>query len=290
MNAQTSFGTGTNGADTVYDCMTAYVEGVDYDDLTSSTINGRLGGVYTSSQYYPTDGTGTSNLMAAIAMKESSCRQFATREDFNSRSRDLFDLVANYDIYALFPHENQIPGSGVAIGDKIGLMQVDTTSIDAWDWEFNTCHGVTLFAGDDPTCTGLGIFAPSGVKLALAAAYENAIINGGTYIPPGKKKKKSTGSPLCGLPSLNGYELENMALVLYAGDLGPCLNKGYPPSSCQYYIPQCPSKNVTASATCGPGGTPGLECQGGWQWVANIDKQSAGISYVHFLRSFGQCQ
>jgi hypothetical protein len=195
--------------------------------------------------------------MTGVAMRESSYMQFVYPGGPGNEP-DLFDLEADYQIDALWPNES----SGG--GQYIGLMQILTSTNqqsdpNAWKWAApdpvagaNANDAVNLFSGN---------VAPN--KMIIASGYESDIINGvpSNHIPGHWN-----------LGSLTGLQLENMALVLYAGDipgngtLGAILTQ-------QYYIPQC--QGVQQLNNQGY-----LTCSTGWQWVINAANQSAGVNYV----------
>ncbi len=250
VTAQTSASDGG----TVQDCVTFYVEGAE-SGIPNATITSDLDNSYQTSKSYPNDGTATLNLMTGVAMKESSYRQFVTPAEGNS---DLFNLYAKTGIEAKWPDEN-VATSQVPRGAYLGLMQVQTatnqaTDPNAWDWTTNAGDAVNLFSG-----------ATSPNKITIAAGYENDIING-------VKSPKIPGH--VGLVSLTGFQLENMALVLYAGDV-PSNESLATVLTQQYYMPQCPAPGVQGTNKQG-----NLTCSTGWQWIVNTVNQSAGVNYV----------
>jgi len=254
-----------NGS-TVQDCVTVYVEGSE-SGIPDANITSQLDTLYPNSVSYPTDGTATNNLMTGVAMKESSYHQFLYPDELAAgQNPDLFNLLHDFSIDAYWPNES--PGNG---GKYIGLMQIGpTTDSDAWDWTLNTTDGVNLFSG-----------TPSPNKIQLAITYEGEIINGASYYI-NRKKYYSPGH--VGLRALQGFERENMALVLYGGYLVNC---GSTDLACQlsiqYYTPACPSPGVVATNKQG-----NLTCSTGWQWNPNTANQSTGISYVTNVRSLRQ--
>ncbi len=150
-------------------------------------------------------------------------------------------------------------------------MQIATatdqkTDPNAWKWAdpsptaaANTNDAVNLFSG-----------TPSPNKIQLATTYENEIITG---VPGSKPSQDIPG--YSGLqPSLNGLQLENMALVLYGG----WVNLQSPLSTIlthQYYIPNCTGKQGRTKS----GGQTYLTCSTGWQWTPNAN-QANGLNYV----------
>jgi hypothetical protein len=244
----------TTAADgsSVQDCVTFYVEGPE-SGIPEPTITSQLDTLYQQSQSYPTDGTATLDLMTGVAERESSYHQFLyPNELVPGQNPDLFNLYANYQIDAFWPTEN-LKTQYVGPGQYIGLMQVATTNPDAWDWSVNTGDGVNLFNGT---------VSPN--KIQFAITYEGDIINGV------KAKPRIPGH--VGLQSLDGLERENMALVLYAGDV----NLQNPLSTIlaqQYYVPQC-------SGTQGTDKQGNLTCSTGWVWVVNTANQPLGVNYV----------
>lgn len=141
-------------------------------------------------------------------------------------------------------------------------MQEPTTDPDAWDWTKNTTDGVNLFSGT---------VSPN--KITLARNYGTAIING---------DPKNAIDGYYGLNPPVGNQLENMALVLYGGDLVAAC--GITPSetcslTSQYYIPSCSGTQGTTRQK----GQTYLTCSTGWQWSVNSTKQPKGVAYVNYI-------
>ncbi len=231
---------------TVNDCVTFYVEG-PADGIDDATyITPQLDGLYQQSSNYPSGGT--KNLMTGIAEVESTYHQFLTPLEGNP---DLFELFFDYQIAAKWPNES---GDG---GSHIGLMMDPVTIADAWNWLQNTSDGVNST-----------IYGFAGNKLPTATTYIKDIING-------VKSPKIPGH--IGLSSLQGPELENMALVLYRGaGLGPDLATTLTEL---YYIPACSTNNVVIT-------NKGLQCQGGqWTWAPNSGGNPVGFAYANSVTS-----
>ncbi|HSC46796.1 MAG TPA: hypothetical protein VLG68_01775 [Gammaproteobacteria bacterium] len=112
----------------------------------------------------------------------------------------FFDEVL-YGVEGFWPHES--PAGKFPIGAYIGLMQVPLSMDHAWNWKDNASAAAALFQQ----------------KLTLAQALENQVL---------KDKKDFPG-----LRRLTAQELEDQALVLYAG-LGDPNN----PLNEEYYIPE----------------------------------------------------
>ncbi len=216
----------------VNDCVTFYVEGPE-TGIPNSAITGRLDQLYTSSASYTqylNDGTSTPNLMTGVAETESTYRQFDAPPTNNP---DLYGLYNDYQIAAKWPLESPTNPSGQCIG----LLQVPTTDPNAWDWTTNTLAGVNLFIGG------------SSDKVQSAVRYETDIIQGYS------SKKVTLPAHINGdgsyLQSLNGFDRENNALVLYGGWVAqscPSLTLSCTLNSL-YYIPQCapPGVQITVS-------------------------------------------
>lgn len=249
----------------IRDCVTFYVEGPD-TGIPDTTITSQLDSLYQQSQGYPTDGTATGNLMTGVAEHESGYHQFLYPDEATANQNpDLFSLYKNFQIDAFWPTEN-LPTQYAGPGQYIGFMQVPTTDPDAWDWTTNTADAVNLFSGT---------VSPN--KITLAGDYATDIINGAP-------KSKPPIDGYSGLNPPNGYQLENMALVLYGGYLvPPCGNQ--PSESCivnyEYYIPSCSGTQGTIKKQ----GQTYLTCSTGWQWVTNTTNQLAGINYVSAIRN-----
>ncbi len=126
----------------VQDCTTAYVEGPAGGNPNASITNQLVSSnqSYPSSSSYPSGGT--PNLMAQLAVKESSYAQFRRPDEGNA---NLYDGVAGK-----WPFESNDGAS------HIGLMQVMTDANEkfdpnAWNWVTNASDGVGLFSGAPPT-------------------------------------------------------------------------------------------------------------------------------------------
>ncbi len=194
---------------TVQDCVTSYIIGPQPAStaysIPPSSITTRLDQLYPASAsyiQYLDDGTATPNLLAGVAVKESSYYQFLPPPV----NADLFSLDANFGIKdAYWPYENT-PTSQTPEGEYIGLMQVPTTDSNAWDWTANTQYAVNLFSGGS-----------SSDKVQTAVQFEGYLING--Y--QNSKLKVSLPAHINGngsyFSSLTGYDRENNALVLYGG-------------------------------------------------------------------------
>jgi hypothetical protein len=243
--------------------------------IPNPTITARLDQLYPASPSYTqylNDGTETPNLLTGVAWEESSYSQFRAPTENNP---DLFSLYSNFGIAAKWPYENA-PNESAGAGQYIGLMMVLNTDPDAWDWTVNTQDGVNTFSGGSSTD-----------KVQTAVRYEGYIIKGYSYTV--NHQKVSLPAHINGdgsyLSSLTGYERENNALVIYAGDLVGCGSGNY---SCVvaslYYVSQCPSPGVQVTDKHG-----NLVCQGGtWQWVTNSTGQPEGVSYVNYVRTNDQ--
>lgn len=143
-----------------------YVIGVPIPD---NEITTRLVGLYRGA---------TARLMTGIVTVESAYQQFRTFTLYNKSAR--------------WPNESYDGGS------HMGLMQMPTTLVRAWDWLVNTRDGVRLFQE----------------KLRVATRVERRI----------QRNNR-------GLRRLTAVERENMALVLYGPYASADLNQ-------QYYVPQ----------------------------------------------------
>ncbi len=237
VTAQTTLSDGS----TVQDCVTFYIEGPG-DGILNSTITSQLAGAsssspqsYPNSKSYPSDGTGTPGLMAQVAAKESSYAQFQTPAVCNGYP-DLWSLDATYNTLAKWPEEPGVyDNNGSCIGTDggthIGLMQVMTdadqgSDPNAWNWVTDAADGVGLFSGTPPA-----EYSTKSNRMQTAASLEKQIMS---QYPRGA------------LPTLTGYQLENMALVLYGPSAKTGLNQ-------QYYTPNC-AGTVTARTTARPAG------------------------------------
>lgn len=276
----TATSTAADGS-SVEDCTTFYVEGPAggipgpeagaNDVITPALVN-----LYTKSASYPKDGTATSNLMTGIAERETNYRQFTSPED-NPPNSDLWSLYVSskMQIAAKWPDEN-VQTSKVQRGAYIGLMQRQTagnqqSDPNAWKWAdpdptapANANDAVNLFSGT---------VSPN--EIQLATTYETDIINGVPSLNiPGYLN--GDGSPL---GQLNGFlPLENMALVLYAGDVNLQQNLATILTE-QYYTPQCQVPGVQGTKKKGKQ-IIDLTCSTAWQWVPNTVNQVAGLNYV----------
>lgn len=216
---------------TVYDCAISYVEGPSGGVTPNSVITNQL---VTSPASYSNSASypsgGTPGLMAQVAEVESSYQQFVYS--------DLYFDLESYEFVAKWP--NECPGGGACIG----LMQVGPTiASSAWSWIINAETGVNLFSGNPPSGSN---------KISLATRYGSQII---ALYPE--------------LSPLSGYQIENMALVLYGGAGSQQLDD-------QYYIPTCPP----------PGTVNGRQCQGAtWQWTENTTGNPDGTAYADKVRA-----
>ena len=160
---------------TVTDCTTFYIEGpaggilnrLLTDQLVNSTTQS-----YQRSTSYPSGGTPA--LMAQVAVKESTYRQFTSPVDTPANA-DLWRLQSDFGITAKWPDES--PGGG----KYIALMQVmtdanQTSDPNAWNWITNANDGVNLFSGTPPS-----EFNDTENKIQHATDYENEMIQ--EYIP-----------------------------------------------------------------------------------------------------------
>jgi hypothetical protein len=259
--------TATDGS-TIQDCVTYYIDGPQ-TGITDGNITTQLESSYPASKYYPSDGTGTKGLMAQVAAKESSYAQFEAPQVCTDPSGgmhpDLWSLDADYGIsWAKWPEEPYIYDSnnnctGTDGGSHIGLMQVMTDSDqssdpNAWDWTTNAADGVGLFSGTPPAEYGTKVHGKliNPNKMQTATSYETDIMS---EFPKGA------------LPSLAGYQLENMALLLY----GPGASSD--PTE-QYYWPTC-SGTVDSKDNCSTG----------WQWNENSSGNQGGTEYVDKVRN-----
>ncbi len=251
---------------TIQDCVTFYIDGPQ-SGIPDGTITGQLetsSQSYPSSKYYPSDGTGTEGLLAQVAQHESSYAQFQTPKVCNGVP-DLWNLYKTYGILAKWPEEPYTSSGGVCTGTNggtnIGLMQVVTdpnqgSDPNAWNWVTNAADGVGLFSGTPPaeygTVENHKLYNPN--KMQIAANYVSEIIS---EFPKGA------------LPPLTGYQMENMALLLY----GP--SPSNQPDG-QYYFPTC-SGTVDNKDNCSTG----------WEWAENNgpDGNAAGTQYVDDVRA-----
>jgi hypothetical protein len=120
-------------------------------------------------------------------------------------------------------------------------MMVPTTLGDAWDWTQNTGDGI-----NSTTYGFVGEKLPTAQSLVswLTGATKNKNV-------PVHKGLTAFSSP--------SAELENMALVLYG-------QYAKPGSTHQYYMPVCPTANITANAKRNT-----WTCNGAnWYWATNI--------------------
>ncbi len=239
--------------------MTFYVDGPQ-GGITDGNITTQLetsSQSYPSSNSYPKDGTGTQGLMAQVAAKESSYAQFQTPALCNGQP-DLWSLDATYGILAKWPEEPYVYDSnnnctGTEGGSHIGLMQVMTDSDqssdpNAWNWVTNAADGVGLFSGTPPA-----EYALKSNKMQTGSTYESDII-----------KQYPHGA----LPTLTGYQLENMALVLYGPDASSDPTQ-------QYYEPTCSGTIDNKN-----------NCSTGWKWTENsgLTGNPKGTTYADGVR------
>jgi hypothetical protein len=198
----------------------------------------------------------TPGLLTGIAMKESSYMQFCVP----GSTCTWKDQPALYGTQIPWPAESPDGGS------HIGLMQVGTIYVYAWDWHANTEEGRRLFVRE---------------KLPPATRNERRIRNGDA-------KNNILGHP--GLRQLTEIELENMAVLLY----GPCApGDGTDESICpgarattlteqverQYFAPACQGGTVVQQRN-------DLLCLGSsWEWIQNMVRNPEGVSYADSVRS-----
>jgi hypothetical protein len=149
---------------------------IPYSDITNQLVT-----VYNSpgNVTIPNDPDGfatvTPQLMAQVAMKESTYKQFAFRELYN--------------FSALWPLESP-PSSHSHSGSHVGLTQVPVTMADAWDWLQNTEDGVILPSQNS-------------IEQKLRISYSKVKLLQAVYGYP------ST------MPDLSPCQLEEMAVELY---------------------------------------------------------------------------
>jgi len=244
---------GTADVGTVEDCVTFYVEGPE-SGIPDPTITAQLDSLYQASRSYPAGGT--PNLMTGVAQHESSYHHFLSPA--NGLNEDLFDLYAKFNILARWPFEScdGSPATCQIGGSHIGLMQVGTTTADAWNWLTNAGDAVNLFSGN-----------PIPNKLEQAITYENNIRNGykqGNIKCPARKPTPP--------PALTSVQRENNALVLYrvAMPAGYCAKL-----DALYYKAVCSTTTTTdnqGNLVCQNGGT--------WSWAVNNTGQPTGVAYV----------
>jgi hypothetical protein len=188
----------------------------------------------------------TPDLLAKIAMQESSYRQF----------RDL----PLYGIPEKWPNESPDGGS------HIGLMQVGTTYDRAWDWHANTEEGRRLFVRE---------------KLPPAIRNERRIRNGDakSNILGHPDLRQLTDVELENMavllygPCAPGPDARP--------DECPGARATTPAEQAarQYYAPACQGGTVVQQRD-------DLICQGGsWEWVVNTAGNSGGVNYVNEVRS-----
>jgi len=200
--------------------------------------------------------------MAQVAAKESSYAQFQTPALCNMHP-DLWSLDATYGILAKWPEEPYNYSNGTCTGtdggSHIGLMQVmtdsnQTSDPNAWNWVTNAADGVGLFSGTPPAEYGTMVkhklINPN--KMQTAASNETQIMS---QYPAGA------------LPTLTGYQLENMALLLYGPDASSDLAE-------QYYTPTC-SGTINNKNNCSTG----------WQWTENTAGNPNGTKYADQVRA-----
>ena len=261
---------------TVQDCVTSYIEGPavvnGQGGIPNGSITSQLETLYPetySYNKYLNDGTATTNLMTGVAYRESTYTQFRTPAECNY---DLWSLKATWGILAKWPYESETKdanGNCVSDGGKhIGLMQVPTTSVDAWKW------ADTSLTASANTNDGVNVFGGQYQSVDTVHSYENYIING---VPKTKNQAAIPGHWQLG--SQDGLYRENMGLVQYGGYLKSACASSPPTQAClnsQYYIPSCSGTQGTITQK----GETYLTCSTGWQWVPNTANQLAGLRYV----------
>jgi hypothetical protein len=234
---------------TVQDCTNAYIEG-PAGGIPNASITTELDTLYPASPSYPNDGTQHLNLLTGVAWVESSYSQFRRPDEGNA---NLYNGV-----------NGKWPYESVGGGKYIGLMQRQTASNqasdpNAWSWITNASDAVNLFSG-----------TPSPNEIQLATNFESWIIGGfnGTY----NGVQQSVPGHV-GLATLNGSGLENMALVLYNGDVNLQQTSLSTTLQQQYYIPSCSGQTKKNNQG-------NLTCSTGWQWIVNNSNQASGVTYV----------
>jgi hypothetical protein len=238
----------------VQDCTAAYIEG-PAGGIPNAAITNQL---VSSSQSYPSSSSypsgGTPNLMAQVAVYESSYAQFLQPPQ-PPGNVDLWNLNKHTGgaIAGKWPLESKL-NSGISDGGThIGLMQVVTDTAqssdpNAWNWVTNAADGVNLFSGTPPS-----EYNDANNKIQHATTYENQIVAKG-YTPR--------------LPQLSAAQLENMALVLY----GPYASTAL---AMQYYMPVCPGRIVNTYTRKGAN----------WTWGVNSSGNPNGVNYAATVRS-----
>ncbi|MGH6872322.1 MAG: hypothetical protein ACREHE_12540 [Rhizomicrobium sp.] len=158
---------------------------------------------------------------------------------FQESSCQHFHRITLYGTSAFWPAENYTTGNASQRGLYIGLTQVPTSMKTAWDWNANGSQGVSIL----------------GVKLSAAVSYQKA------------QQANHTG-----LKGMTGVELEDVALLMYAGYANV---KGTGP---QYFQPSC---SGTAS---------GATCTGGsWTWQQRPNLSAGAMGYVATVRGHTSC-
>jgi hypothetical protein len=138
--------------------------------IPDAEITNRLVSLYTG----PSTG-----LMAGLAMKESSYKQFT--EVYLAGAKTGQPVI-------LYGRNDKWPNESYDGGSHIGLMMVTIAMPRAWDWLNNTDYGVKFFLGE---------------KKAMAINLEKNI------------KSEAKTKYNCRLRNLTEVERENMTLVLY---------------------------------------------------------------------------
>lgn len=115
---QTEASVTASDSSSVNDCVTFYIEGpaggVPDANITSQLVSSAQSypsSAYYPNTYYPQDGTATPDLMAQVAMAESSYRQFTSHQD-QPPNADLWNLDATYGVVAKWPDESPTVNPG----------------------------------------------------------------------------------------------------------------------------------------------------------------------------------
>lgn len=225
--------TAASDGSTVQDCVTFYVEGVQSTSPLDPT--NQLLTLYSTGA--------TPRLMTGLAEVESGYNQFLYPGQGNPVQPNLFN-----GIQGLWPRESWDGGS------HIGLLMVPTTDALAWDWLQNTSHGV------NSTADGF-----AGQKLPTATNIMNWLITGKSATKQNQLPGDVPAHVNLAALSNPSSQLENMALV----DYGPSAASLYWAE--QYYIPVCPSGNITNS-------TKGWNCNNStWYWAVNDPDVDANV-------------